>query len=111
MAKLETRGGRNSVKTGLGLEVVHPVLELDSKSSQRCASMPVLDVLDATREIRQLPDRQHFPILAMMASAFIEDKTRCIGARMYDFIAKPVSPELLYKALMQWLGQSFGKTR
>ncbi|MDD2741407.1 MAG: ATP-binding protein, partial [Rhodocyclaceae bacterium] len=65
--------------------------------------MPVLDGLDATRQIRQLPECETTPILAMTANAFAENKDQCFAAGMDDFIAKPVIPELLYESLLKWL--------
>jgi two-component system sensor histidine kinase/response regulator len=65
--------------------------------------MPVLDGLDATRQIRQLPERETTPILAMTANAFVENKDQCFAAGMNDFIAKPVIPEVLYESLLKWL--------
>ena len=64
--------------------------------------MPVLDGLAATRRIRSLdrPDAQTIPVIAMTADAFEEDVQRCRAAGMNDHIAKPVSPELLYKKLV-----------
>jgi PAS domain S-box-containing protein len=65
--------------------------------------MPVLDGLDATRQIRQLSEREATPILAMTANAFDENKDQCFAAGMDDFIAKPVIPEVLYETLLKWL--------
>jgi len=68
--------------------------------------MPNLDGLDATRQIRQLPNGSQIPILAMTANAFAEDKARCFEAGMNDFIAKPASPQDLFATLQKWLSRS-----
>ncbi|MDD2667602.1 PAS domain S-box protein [Zoogloea sp.] len=68
--------------------------------------MPVLDGLDATRQIRQLPDRAGIPILAMTANAFAEDKKHCYEAGMDDFITKPTDPDRLYETVLKWLQRS-----
>ena len=65
--------------------------------------MPVMNGLDATRKIRQLPDYASTPILATTANAFTEDKLRCFDAGMDDFMAKPMQPELFYAMLLKWL--------
>lgn len=54
--------------------------------------MPVMDGLEATRQIRTLncKDTKEIPIIAMTANAFQDDIRDCIDAGMNAHIAKPI---------------------
>ncbi|MDB5893724.1 MAG: sensor hybrid histidine kinase, partial [Rhodoferax sp.] len=64
--------------------------------------MPLLDGLEATREIRRKAG-QAVPIVAMTANAFLDDRQACLDAGMNDHVAKPVNPERMYATLLRWL--------
>lgn len=70
--------------------------------------MPVLDGLEATRQIRELErsrgDRHH-PIIAMTAGAIVGDREKCLAAGMDDYISKPIAAPLLFEKLGRWLGR------
>ncbi|MFC7420385.1 response regulator [Iodobacter arcticus] len=65
--------------------------------------MPVMDGLEASREIRKLNEFQHLPIVAMTANAMQGDRERCLAAGMNDHITKPIEPEALWKMLIKWI--------
>lgn len=68
--------------------------------------MPVMDGLEATRQIRLLPGRAQLPIIAMTANAMSEDSVRCLAVGMNDYVAKPFRPETLWVTLRRWLQPS-----
>ncbi|MBF0422666.1 MAG: response regulator [Magnetococcales bacterium] len=75
--------------------------------------MPVMDGLEATREIRAWEEslgKGALPIIAMTAHALEEDRRRCLEAGMDDYLPKPVRWEMLERMLTRWLGvvQWFG---
>ncbi|MEI7431249.1 MAG: PAS domain S-box protein [Betaproteobacteria bacterium] len=84
-----------------GLEAVEQASKTDYAAILMDMQMPNLDGLEATRQIRNMPNRQNTPILAMTANAFIEDRRRCQEAGMNDFVAKPLIPEVLYSTLLK----------
>jgi signal transduction histidine kinase/CheY-like chemotaxis protein len=68
--------------------------------------MPLLDGLEATRQIRsweRLHGHPRCPIIAVTANAFAEDQRECEAAGMDDFISKPVLMADLERALLRWL--------
>lgn len=67
--------------------------------------MPNLDGINATKQIRALPEHRATPIIAMTANAFVEDRVRCTEAGMDDFLAKPFRPGSLFTTLLKWMGR------
>ncbi len=68
--------------------------------------MPLMDGLTATRAIRALPaPRGGVPIVALTADAFAETRQRASVAGINDFLAKPVQPTDLQRALARLFGR------
>ncbi|MCW2284067.1 PAS domain S-box-containing protein [Rhodoblastus acidophilus] len=65
--------------------------------------MPVMDGIEAAREIRKLPGWETKPIVALTANVLSEDRSACLEAGMNDFVAKPVDPGQLYATLARLL--------
>ncbi len=69
--------------------------------------MPVMDGLEATKEIRGMDreDCREIPIIAMTANAFDEDVKRSLHAGMNAHLTKPVDMEYLYSTLSEMIGE------
>jgi PAS domain S-box-containing protein len=72
--------------------------------------MPELDGLDASRRIcERWPADGRPRIIAMTANAMPEDREACFAAGMDDYVAKPIRPNELQKALSR--ARPLGNTR
>ena len=69
--------------------------------------MPVMDGLEAARQIRTLnrKDTKEIPIIAMTANAFTEDRRRVLEAGMNEHLAKPLESEVLIKTIANYCGK------
>ena len=63
--------------------------------------IPVMDGYEATRIIRQ--QSQQLPIIAMTANASQEDRRKCLGTGMNDYLAKPIDARELAAVVHKWL--------
>lgn len=62
--------------------------------------MPVMDGLEATREIKSF--RKDIPIIAVTAFAMSGDETKALNAGCDDYLAKPVKKEILLERLKRY---------
>jgi signal transduction histidine kinase/CheY-like chemotaxis protein/HPt (histidine-containing phosphotransfer) domain-containing protein len=69
--------------------------------------MPEMDGFTATRKIRNL-GMEHvdrLPIIALSSHAIVGDREKSLAAGMNDHLTKPINPNVLEAALLQWLPQ------
>ncbi|WP_375058327.1 response regulator [Zobellella sp. DQSA1] len=66
--------------------------------------MPILDGVEATRQIRKLRVNHDIPIIALTASAMRGDRETSLRAGMNAYVTKPVHCFDLYQALVQVIG-------
>ena len=58
--------------------------------------MPEMDGIEATTVIRNNPDYQDLPIIAMTAHAMAGDRERFLEAGMNDYVSKPIDKDELF---------------
>lgn len=68
-------------------------------------SMPEMNGLEATREIRQRETgaRTRVPIIGVTAHALKGDRELCLEAGMDDYLSKPISPRALLEKINSWV--------
>ncbi len=69
--------------------------------------MPVMDGLEATRQIRALEGGKDVKIAAVTASAFSEQRDEMLAIGMDDFVRKPYRPEEIFACMERLLGLKF----
>jgi two-component system sensor histidine kinase/response regulator len=73
--------------------------------------MPVMDGYNATINIRKIRSADELPILAMTADVMEGVRERCAEIGMQGFVMKPIDPDELYGALVQWIPQEKAEGR
>jgi CheY-like chemotaxis protein len=65
--------------------------------------MPEMDGYEATRAMREMPDFQRLPIVALTAKAMKGDREKSISSGASDYITKPVDVDQLLSLMRVWL--------
>ncbi|MBC8010940.1 MAG: response regulator, partial [Burkholderiales bacterium] len=104
------RLGLSADYVGNGLEALAALEQRPYDLVLMDACMPEMDGLEATRRIRLRPPATPTPeaadaapivIIAMTANALSSDRERCLAAGMDDYIAKPVTLDILHATLLR----------
>jgi len=64
--------------------------------------MPVMDGYEATRAIRNNPEWQNLPVIAVTANVMQGDREDCLASGMNDYITKPYRREDLKAVIRRW---------
>ncbi|HZN89234.1 MAG TPA: HAMP domain-containing protein [Thermoleophilaceae bacterium] len=65
--------------------------------------MPEMDGYEATRAVRELPEFEQLPIVALTAKAMRGDREKSIASGASDYITKPVDVDQLLSLMRVWL--------
>jgi len=66
--------------------------------------MPVMNGIEATQQIRLLPDYTDVPIIGVTAGNVLGEKEKCMEAGMTDFLPKPIRQADLLELLKKYIG-------
>ncbi|MCW2929456.1 MAG: putative two-component system sensory histidine kinase [Actinomycetia bacterium] len=65
--------------------------------------MPEMDGHETTRTIRQMPQHENLPVIAVTARAMQGDREKALDAGATDYITKPIDVEELLSCMERWL--------
>ena len=98
---LEVRVARNGEECLKLFQEWHPhLIWMDRR-------MPVMDGVEATRRIRELPGGSEVKIVAVTASVFEEQRQKTLDAGMDDFVRKPYHFQEIYDCMARQLGAQY----
>ncbi|MGO4889393.1 ATP-binding protein [Anaerobacillus sp. MEB173] len=65
--------------------------------------MPIMNGYETMRAIREIPEFEMLPIIALTAKAMKNDREKCLDAGASDYISKPVNLDQLFSLIRVWL--------
>lgn len=67
-------------------------------------SLPRVDGLTATQQIKADPNLKHIPVIAVTAHALVGDRERALNSGCDDYISKPINVKELAAKVAHYLG-------
>jgi len=90
---------------GNGKEAVAAASKLNYDIILMDISMPEMNGMEATQQIRQFPNEtKKIPIVALTAHALQGDRDRFIASGMDDYLTKPVNRSEMLDCIARWVG-------
>ena len=92
-----------------GVEAIQAVQEKEYDVVLMDIQMPVMDGLEATRQIRALGGSYAYsklPIIAMTAHALTGDSDKSLQAGMNAHVTKPIDPDKVFSIIAKWIKPS-----
>lgn len=62
--------------------------------------MPTMDGYEATRRLKQIPEYQHTPVIALTAGVLLTHRDKALAAGMCDFVGKPFNVDKLVEVIL-----------
>jgi len=93
----------NIVRANNGQEAVEKVTEGGIDLVLMDVKMPVLNGLEATKQIREF--NKDIPIIALTANAYESDRELAFEAGCNDFIAKPVNCQKTLETIAKYISE------
>ncbi|NRA30142.1 MAG: response regulator [Parvularculaceae bacterium] len=100
------RGGHRLTLVGDGAAAVEAANAREFDLILMDMHMPVMNGLEAVKEIRKAETNRRVPIIALTANALQEDQDACFAAGMDDFLSKPFEPSVLLALIASYSSAS-----
>jgi len=68
-------------------------------------NMPEMDGVTATQKLREMPDYNHIPIIALTANALSGDKEKYLSAGLDDYLTKPLKIHEVLATISRWVSK------
>ncbi len=94
--------GYECIEAKNGLEALQIALKENPDLILMDIQMPVMNGLEATKKIREIPQFNRTPIIAVTSFAMADDYERCIQAGANDYLSKPVPLKLLKQTISKY---------